>query len=322
MVELWRGELLRVSATSRSDGAFALIEPSDVRSGSRRLIARRIGFQPLRLELPRDTSGLTLTLVALPTVLPEARVEGSTPFARDPCSRAPSKAAHAIFARAASRYRDDTRWLDRIARYSHSMRLAHTVDRETLVGLPLRAGWTRNAGFYSGNRPLNNSAVPRNYSLDRLSALPFPVPDRTFTRGTAISWVYPRFHEWSAPSFVSQAFVDSMPKAIISNAQSIALAFCPRDRRLPYTMGEIELAADTTIVAIRWRFVVSKPGEETGGISYFDPPQSTSTKMHLLPRSAIVWVRVPNSDSYELTEYTYGQWYVAELGDSVRVVPP
>jgi hypothetical protein len=45
-------------------------------------------------------------------------------------------------------------------------------------------------------------------------------------------------------------------------------------------------------------------------------------KAHLLATNAISWMRVSNSERFETTEYSYVRWLVAELGESVRTVPP
>jgi hypothetical protein len=197
------------------------------------------------------------------------------------------------------------------------------VDRENLTESPVRNGWTRYAGLYSSTRVQNITAVPHDLTDSQLFALPFPGPEVKFgSKEHPSAWNCPRFHEWAAPSFVSRAFVDSMPKSVVATRPTIVLAFCPRERRAPFTFGEIELSPDTTIGITRWHFVTSSSFAETGGVAYFDPPTADRLDLHLLPRGATTWTRLPNSKLFEVTEYSYGQWLVAERGKSVGSLPP
>jgi hypothetical protein len=193
-----------------------------------------------------------------------------------------------------------------------------------MLGLTQRGGWTRNAGLYDGPTAGTTTAVPRRFSESERLALPFPVPERkSEIHGAIVGWEYPRFYEWESASFVSRVFVDSMPKSVVSKTkQGIVLSFCPRARTVPYTVGEIELGLDSTIVAIRWHFIFGSTAQDAGGIAIFAAPESKSVKAHLLPTNAISWMRVPNSERFETSEYSYGRWLVAELGDSIKTVPP
>jgi hypothetical protein len=82
------------------------------------------------------------------------------------------------------------------------------------------------------------------------------------------------------------------------------------------------LGLDTTIIAIRWRFTIERRGEETGGMAIFAAPESRSVKAHLLPTNSISWTRLPNSDRFETTEYSFGRWLVVEVGENIKTVPP
>ncbi len=114
-----------------------------------------------------------------------------------------------------------------------------------------------------------------------------------------------------------------MPKAVVYDGrEGIVLAFCPSERRIPYASGEIELGRDSTIIMIRWHFVFAKAADDAGGLALFAAPESRVVKAHLLPTNAITWTRVPGSKNLELTEYSYGRWLVAELGEKVRAIPP
>jgi len=138
-----------------------------------------------------------------------------------------------------------------------------------------------------------------------------------------IGWSYPHFWEWDSPAFVARAFIDSMPKAVVSrNATGIVLSFCPRLRRPPYVSGEIQLASDTTIAAVRWFFVTQGAKVESGGLALFGARGTVTERAHLLPTNAITWVRVAGTSVFETTEYAFGQWTVAELGESIRAIPP
>jgi len=323
-LELWAGTVRLATMSTGPEGTFTIRDARDTLGGDRILTARKIGFRPLSRIVARNARPITVTLAKLSSTLDEVTVHATPAPTRDPCARRPTAQASTIFARAAAYYRDDTRWLDRIARYVHVVRPTHLADRDVILGVAQRGGWTRNAGLYDGPSAGNTTAVPRSLSPEQRLALPFPVPERSsaWHRGI-VGWTYPRFYEWNAPSFVSRAFIDSMPKAVVSNGRAgIVLAFCPADRRIPYTSGEIQLGADSTIVAIRWHFTIAKPGEETGGVAIFAAPESKAVKAHLLPTNALTWTKLPNSDRFETTEYAYGRWIVAEPGDTVRVVPP
>lgn len=323
-IELWQNGHREGSTTSRVDGRFEIAASAGVAGVPRQLRARRIGFRPLSVELPRDSSRVNIVMEPLPVELAAVTTEvRALPFAIDPCSRNSSQTASDIYARAASRYRDDTRWLDRVARYAHSARVSDVGNRESLTERSIRSGWTRNTGFYSGTRVQNITAVPRALTDSQLFALPFPVPEVKFgSKENPTAWNYPRFHEWAAPSFVSRAFVDSKPKSIVAASPAIVLAFCPRDRGAPFTSGEIELSPDSTIVVIRWRFKTSSSFAETGGVAYFDPPRAERAESHLLPRGATTWTQLPKSKLFEVTEYAYGSWQVAARGKAVGPLPP
>lgn len=323
-VELRVGAELRIVATTGPNGSFFLSDTDRVSTSGRVVRVRRIGYRPATVAAAPGDTALLVVLPSLPTEIAQVLVKGTPTRRLEPCSREPSAEASAIYAAVAAYYRGDTRWLDRIARYAHAVHLVHARDREVLTGLSQRGGWTRNAGLYDGRRLLNHTAVPRQLSDDELRALPFPVPERKFAFGkTPIGWLYPKFHEWGSPSFVSRAFIDSMPKSVVSRGpDGIVLAFCPRDRQPPYTSGEIELSPNTIITAIRWQFSVVRPGEDTGGFATFAAPESKRVKSHLLPVSATSWTFVPRTETFEVTEYAYRRWVVAERGDSIGVVPP
>jgi hypothetical protein len=73
---------------------------------------------------------------------------------------------------------------------------------------------------------------------------------------------------------------------------------------------------------IRWHFIFAKLADGAGGLALFAAPESRAAKAHLLPTNAITWTRVPASRNLEITEYSYGRWLVAELGEAVRAIPP
>jgi hypothetical protein len=320
-IELIDAVKLHLVRTTGPDGLFTF----DGTSGKRTLTARKIGFQPFSVIVERDAIRLAITLTPLPALLSEVAVQASAERSRDPCSRTPSTEATAIYARAAAFYRQDTRWLDRIARYAHESRLVAVDERETLSGVEQRGGWMRNAGKFDGPKMTNLTAVPRTFSAEMLTALPFPIPERNTSIYSApkTGWVYPLFHATGAPSFVSLAFVDSMPKALVTkSAKGILLAFCPRNRQPPFASGEIQLGADSTIIAIRWQFTVTRPSEPAGGISFFSAPESKQVKAHLLPMNSIVWTHESKFNKFEVVEFSFGRWTVAESGDQIRAVPP
>ena len=114
-----------------------------------------------------------------------------------------------------------------------------------------------------------------------------------------------------------------MSKAVISRTGSgITLAFCPKSRQRPYVKGEIQLAPDLTITAVRWEFVTSGATSSYGGLALFGPRRGVTERTHLLPTAAITWTRIPGSDLFETTEYAYGQWTVGEFAESIRAIPP
>jgi hypothetical protein len=323
-MELWAGSDRLATKSTGPDGAFNVLSVGAPPAGALTLTARKIGFRPVSRTVERGSTDLKIALATLPSMLAEVSVTANPSPRRDPCTRKPSAVASAIFARAASYYRDDTRWLDRIARYAHTVRVTDGSDRDSIVGVSQRGGWTRNSGLYDGPSAGNSTAVPRRLSAAERLALPFPIPERERAfRGLSIGWSLPRFHEWASPSFVSTWFVDSMPKAVVyEGREGIVLAFCPSERRIPYTSGEIELGRDSTIIVIRWHFVFAKPADDAGGLALFAAPESRAVRAHLLPTNAITWTRVPASRNFEITEYSYGRWLVADLGEAVRAIPP
>jgi hypothetical protein len=113
-----------------------------------------------------------------------------------------------------------------------------------------------------------------------------------------------------------------MPLAIVSAPSGTVLSFCQPFNGESSVVGEIELTADSTVSAVRWGFFAKETANEMGGVAYFDPPARTTSRAHLLPRSSTVWVRLQKSNMFEITEYAFGRWSVAELGESVREVPP
>ena len=302
-VELWRGLELRRASTTGLEGAFALVDTGPASAMRRSVTFRRIGFRPFTASIETDTTPLIVTLTALPQTLLAVRVRAmAAPI--DPCARKPSAEGALLFARAAEYYRRDTPWLDKFAEFGSLRSLGHADERGTITGLMEKGSYHQRFG----NR--GNPFGPR----------PFPVPEaRLDAAHRRLGWLYPRFEWTDAPEFVLSAFVDSMPRAVVSkNPDGFVLSFCPRDRRVPYTSGEIELATDTTIVAIRWQFVVAKPRDDAGGMALFAAPESMRTKAHLLPMSAASWTRVPKTDTYEVTEYAYSPWLVAR-SDSISL---
>ena len=303
LVELWSGPQLRAARTTGTDGAFALSDTARAVPAARSVTVRKIGFRPVTISIDADTGRLRVTLTSLPTSLTTIDVRAKATYV-DPCARKPSAEAAVLFARAAASYRRDTPWLDKFVEFSTRTWIARADDRDSITELPSRENYHRRLG------------EPGNPSMAR----GFPAPQaRIDTSHKQVGWLNPRFEWTDAPEFVLAAFVDSMPRSIAAKRRDgFVVSFCPRDRSVPYTSGEIELAADTTIVAIRWTFTAPKPHREAGGVAFFSAPESRHVKAHLLPMTAVSWTRIPDTDRYEAVEYSYGRWLVSRR-DSISL---
>ena len=297
-VELWDGLELRAAKTTASDGAFRLIDSGSRGASGRHLAFRRIGFRPYTITIAPDSVRVEVTLKALPTTLTSQLVTAAT-TSLDPCVRKPSADAAAIFAAAAAHYRRDTPLFDQFARVSIMDVLVPAYQREVVPQLPLEGG-----SHY------RRSAEPKAPLLKG----PFPVPMPTNNLMQKSSdWSYPQFEYTDAPAFVMPAFVDSMPRSVVSSGpEGTVLSFCPRVRKGVFTSGEIALDRDTTIIAIRWRFVVPGSRDEKGGFAMFEAPPSQGLPAHLLPTNAVRWTRVRGTNNYHATRYSSGPWILTE----------
>ncbi len=303
LVELWSGPQLRVARTTGPDGAFALNDTARAVAAARSVTVRKIGFRPLTILIEAEPGRLRVTLSALPTSLAKIDVRAKATYI-DPCARKPSTEAARLFARAAEYYRRDTPWLDKFVEFSTRIWIASADERDSVTELPSRENYHRRLGEPG----------------DASTARAFPAPQaRIDSSHKQVGWLNPRFEWTDAPEFVLAAFVDSMPRSIAAKRRDgFVVSFCPRERREPYTSGEIELAADTTIVAIRWKFTAPKPHREAGGVAFFSAPESRHAKAHLLPMTSVSWTRIPDTDRYEAVEYSYGRWLVSRR-DSISL---
>ena len=297
-VELWDAFDLRAVKTTGADGVFRLVDAGSPSPAGRRVAFRKIGFRPYTLSLGADTARIEVRLTPLPATLAAQRTSAASQ-ALDPCTRKPTPEAAAIFRVAASHYRRDTPLFDQFVRAASQDVLVPSDQREVLPQLQL-----------VGDNRHERLADPASL----LMTGPFPAPTPRYDAAHKPSgWIFPQFEYTDAPAFVMPAFVDSMPRAVVSSGpDGMVLSFCPRNRRGAYASGEIELDRDTTIVAVRWRFIVPGARDEKGGFALFEAPPSPKETAHLLPTNAVRWTRVRRTGNFSATRYSNGPWLLRD----------
>lgn len=305
IVQLWDGPILVDSGTSEPDGSFHVApSSSQKRTQPFTLTARRIGYRPASTAF--DSAFIEMPILFLEPLVRRvstARIEGVKTRWIDPCAGRPSERARALMLSAVRRYRSTTMELDHIVQFGKSRRMVDEPQRELIswVGLGPNYEYSTDHRDRRGRRARGEPSLP----------FPTPVPRRD-VRGEIVGWMFPQFVGNDAAEFASKAFLDSarLVDRVSSNA---TVGFCIRGRTQSDVAGDIFFGADSSIAAIAWRFRVPDDRAARGGIALFASPPAGS-EVDLLPGASIDWVQIPGTDRYEVTEYVFGQWLVAEHG--------
>jgi hypothetical protein len=211
------------------------------------ITARRVGFSPARLTSPAADS-VTLWLTKGAADLASVAVK-SRPLQ---CPAESERDAVALWQRAAARY---TAGQD-------------TVPFSALGSSAEETVTAQDRGF---------GDPPSRRFLGYLPAGKFGSPNE-YLFGTYHPPIGPAFERWTYPSmvgsragrFASAEFGEQHTFVVLSRSgEATTLGFCARNRSGPDIDGEIDVGADTLLVAARWTFRVPHHQEEVGGEATF-----------------------------------------------------
>jgi hypothetical protein len=211
------------------------------------ITARRVGFSPARLTSPAADS-VTLWLTKGAADLPAVAVK-SRPLQ---CPSESEADAVALWRRVASRY---TAGQDTMAFSALGSSAEETVTaQERGFGEPP----SRRFLGYLGATKFGN---PNEYLFGTYHPPIGPAYDR---------WTYPSMMGSRAGRLASAEFGEQHTFLVLSRAaEATTLGFCARNRSGPDIDGELDVGADTVLLAARWTFRVPHHQEEVGGEATF-----------------------------------------------------
>jgi hypothetical protein len=294
LVELWDGGRRLAGDGSDAAGRFRL--PAPPASGTRAVLARGIGLEPMRRVL--RTGDSVIILVMRPHAV---ELEAATVVAGEIlCPSQDQAEARRLWTRAAAHY--DVA-LSAYGLFSEAQVFAAIVSPESLGVIDTsRLRETTLGGGYSALAFATRFTTAANYYAVRTGGR-FP---RRYDR-----WSYQVIESSRAWHF-ADAFFASMNRLALEPepAGDTTIAFCSSEGDRPYIRGRLHLAPDLTLAGAEWEFVTPSPHEEAGGRVLFAPVDPQRTGQPLVPMAGLFWRRTARRVYEEWTEFR--QWYRCE----------
>lgn len=257
------------------------------------ILARAIGFSPVRLRLVGPSDSVAIRLTRLVTTLPDIPVAGPAAL----CPNKDSRLARMIWRAAAGHY-----W--------------HGV-----VSLDLTLVGSVAAGMVGGELVGAPDSSKKLYGIESAPARwrhmwREIIAESGYAQPVLANQLDPAFRAWEyAPleTSLSEHFADSAFGAthrlsVDTTGGSLSIVFCELKRRKPDIEGSLALDRDSTIERATWRFVTPSPTEDAGGEVLFAPagPDSAGHVL-LLPAAGVYWRRVGPSSFFQ-RRWEYRQW--------------
>ena len=290
-------ELARTSTDSAGRFRFT----ADQSTGATTVLARRIGLQPGSMDVSRSGTELRLVLEPIAAPLPAVTataVQRACPGAEQPEARALWRSVADRYASAPPDRGHGTVMLRREGEVSGAeiaeIDEDHLRDHWRAVHGDVRRRWARfipDSG-YAGRTPEYRSGFePREE--------------------TSLYWRYAPLHREMVEHFVSQEFsLRQLFRLWRHSDGSATLAFC-RGRRAPGPAieGTLELAPDSSIASVSWRYLTPRPDEDAGGHVSFVPPPGVARFRRLIPARSVFWRRLAGyEDLYYQDAAVYRTW--------------
>jgi hypothetical protein len=291
-VELYNGSDQLASRTSDDAGRFSF-PARDTRTATM-MLARRLGYVPLRLRLtPADT---VVHLVM-----------------ERPSQAAAAVTAHVLESACPNRDDPEARalWQSVRSRYSSAddVGLATSFTRGTTLVSASSLGTVDSSGSRTGERVFaGNSRVAWRKRIaeqgyvwrESFEGLGHP----------ADSWIHPPLESDFAQHFIDTVFAAKHNLSVISRDEhEMVIAFCERSRKQPYMEGLMMVAADTTLVKATWRFFAPAPAADAGGEVFFERVGSSTSGHVLLPARGLTW-EMTDGGQYAQTYQSFRRWIV------------
>lgn len=251
-VSIWDGD--RRSGIGRTAGAgvVRIVTERDIGEGAFVLV-RRLGFAPARLRFAGGDT-VTVTLSAVASALPVLSVN----LKKLKCPTRHQSEADSIWRMAASRYK--------LAANSLVIDWTGYVVSETVP--PEQRGY----GDLDTFRPPVIS--------DRVTGMPEagmhePPPYALFENHVGVGgkyskWRYATLASYSAEHFVTERFRERHAMAVLGRTGTATIiGFCARDYAQAEIEGELQIGADSLLLAARWSFRVPHDDEDAGGEANF-----------------------------------------------------
>lgn len=293
LVELWDAARRLAGDATDVTGHFRLGARA---IGPRALLARSVGFDPLRQLLVPGDSVVRLVMQPRPLEI-EAWTISTKPTA---CPQGNEPRARALWERAARHY--DVA-LSAYGVETDIQRFASLVPIESL-GVVDTTRLENTFIRHSSNAPTFDT---------RFTTAPYFYGVRAF--GARLrrvgQWHYPLLESTQAWHFADSMFAALNKMALIEPEEGLQLiAFCSRWERRPYVQGRLRIAPDTTFASAEWEYVTPAPTEMAGGLVLFAPVNPGATGQPLLAVAGFYWRGLVRSAYQEWMEYR--QWYRCE----------
>jgi hypothetical protein len=295
-VELWIGVDRLAAAKSDQSGQFRFEEP--LKAGTM-LLARRIGFEPARVQVHVRTDTMTVVMHELAASLPEVAIVE----AKRLCPNRDEPAARNF-------------WDESRHNYASGLRHGRGADFTGSYGIVDR----QNVGSFEGAHPTSGS---RAYSAAGVAGVRYLLSKHGYVR------LEPPIHSdrdfgvyWYAPLAAEYAehFADSLFGAfhtfsIVSEETSESIiAYCPKDRRYSGLEGTLRISTDGEFVEARWRYWnPMRDAEEAGGDALFAPRDPNQSDAILVPAAGTFWRRLRSGMFYQVHQ-EYSKWTVLDDG--------
>lgn len=263
------------------------------------LVARKVGYQPTRIQLAAGVGELTVVLRARAVLLDPVAVSATGGH----CVLRDDPEARRLWALAAHRYASGELaaglWADRRTG-------AGVVPPESLGAIDTTRGG-RGVIAGAGRRP-GETRRERFYAQTPL-----------FGTNRSYQWDYPWLESVQAWHFADPLFGELNRLALgpASDAGEILIEFCSQLGERPYIVGRLYLSRDLTLLKADWEFGTPPPAERAGAEVVFMPPAPGSP---LLASSGRFWRRRSGGYYQEWSEFL--QWFACEGTGGCQVRRP
>ena len=286
LVELWSPARRLAARITNSDGLFDF--SAGETAGVTGLLARRVGFEPARVNVADGTYNVVVSLESLVIALPSIAVRST-----DVCPVNDDTNARFVWSRMASRYDTD---FSRDGVWTEALMVEGLVNPEVL-GI-VDTAELRPGRMVSGGPNWIDDVLLRGYA--------------TRYRGLQTFWYDDWRYEWlwstRAYHFADSVFGELHNVRFLSEgSEGIEIVFCPKEVDQPEIQGVLYLASDTTLLQVSWEFVTPQPRERAGGRVLFAPVGPSNGPAYLLPAAGFYW-RKRIYDYYQQW-WEYREWF-------------